>query len=139
MEKIKDAIKTVVQRYGTSDPFRIADYLNIEVRWSALGNHPLGKTIYDHDDPIVMLNDNISDTPKRYYVMAHELGHVILHEGLSSYYTGAYLGHNRLENEANEFAIGLMGIMYNDDNDRPPETIYELQIAYDIYDQEFLE
>ena len=133
MNRIKDTIKTVVARYGSADPFLIAEKLNIELHWVALGPMPLGKTIYDNSAPIVMLNSAIRDTPQRYFVMAHEVGHVILHEGLSGYYTGFTHGYDRLEHEANEFAIGLMGILYIEDNDRLPETIAELSQEYGIY------
>lgn len=132
MDRIKDTIKSVVTRYGSADPFIIAEKLNIELHWVPLGPMPLGKTIYDGDAPIVMLNDSIRDTPQRYFVMAHEVGHVILHEGLSGYYTGFYHGYDRLEREANQFAIGLMGMLYIEDNGRQPETIAELSREYGI-------
>lgn len=132
MDRIKGTIKSVVTRYNTADPFRIAEKLNIEVHWVPLGRMPLGKTIYDGDAPIVMLNYSIRDTPQRYFVMAHEVGHVILHEGLSGYYTGFYHGYDRLEREANQFAIGLMGMLYIEDNGRQPETMGELSREYGI-------
>lgn len=135
MNKVKEAIKTVVDRYGTADPFKIAEYLNIDVRWSPLGARPLGKTNYDDLGPIVMLNNCIRDSQERYFVLAHELGHVILQEGLSGYYTGAYFGHDKLENQANEFAIGLIGMLYVEDNDRVPDTIYELEKTYGVFEE----
>lgn len=133
MDRIKEAIEAVLNRYNTADPFIIAEHLNIEVDYAALGEMPLGKTMYDKEMPIVMLNDSLRYSPQRYFVMAHELGHVILHEGLNSYYTGITSGYDKLENEANEFGVGLIGLLYVEDNDRLPETFEEVQKEYGIY------
>lgn len=133
MDRIKEAIEAVVSRYHTANPFLIAERLNIEIDWAELGHMPLGKTIHDGEMPIVMLNNSLRYSPQRYFVMAHELGHVILHEGLNSYYTGLSTGHDKLENEANEFGVGLMGLLYVEDNDRLPETVDEIQREYGIY------
>lgn len=133
MDRIKEAIEAVINRYHTADPFVIAERLNIEVDYAVLGKMPLGKTMYDKEMPIVMLNDSLQYSPQRYFVMAHELGHVILHEGLNSYYTGITNGHDKLENEANEFGVGLIGLLYVEDNDRLPETFEEVQKEYGIY------
>ncbi|WP_164506750.1 ImmA/IrrE family metallo-endopeptidase [Lapidilactobacillus bayanensis] len=65
--------------------------------------------------------------------MVRELGHIILHEGLNSYYTGITNGHDELENEANKFGIGLMGLHSVEDNDRLPEIVDEIQHECRIY------
>lgn len=132
-DKIKEAVETVVERYKTADPFSIADKLNIDVEWtSLLGAKPFAKTNYDGDQPIVMMNERIRYLPSRYYTMAHEVGHVILHEGLSGYYTGVRFGHSKLEHESDVFAAALLGVLYIEENDRYPETLNELVSSYGI-------
>jgi Zn-dependent peptidase ImmA (M78 family) len=111
-DKIKEAVETVIERYNTADPFVIANKLNIDVEWTPLfGKRPFAKTTYDNGEPVVMLNERIKYLPSRYYTMAHEVGHVILHEGLSGYYTGIRFGHSKLEHESDVFAAALLGIL----------------------------
>lgn len=132
-DKIKEAVETIVDRYKTADPFIIADKLNIDVEWtSLLGAKPFAKTNYDGDQPIVMMNERIRYLPSRYYTLAHEIGHVILHEGLAGYYTGVRFGHSKLEHEADVFAAALLGVLYIKENDRYPDTLNDLVYSYGL-------
>ncbi|WKF87346.1 hypothetical protein [Lactiplantibacillus plantarum] len=47
MDRVKDIVKTIVNRYHTADPFVIAEKLNIQVEWCDFGAMPLGKNAYD--------------------------------------------------------------------------------------------
>lgn len=135
-DKIKEAVKSVFDRYNTADPFIIAEKLNIDIEWTNLFlEKPFAKTTYDGDAPIVMINERIRYLPSRNYTMAHEIGHIILHEGLSSYYTGIRFGHSKLEHEADVFAAALMGMLYVEENDRLPETLNELVVSYGLPEQ----
>ncbi|WP_252902502.1 ImmA/IrrE family metallo-endopeptidase [Paucilactobacillus hokkaidonensis] len=69
---------------GTYNPFLIADKLNIEVHWKNIYPRPFGETFYYGEQPIIMLSNSIKDSTERYFVLAHELGHVIEHQGLSA-------------------------------------------------------
>lgn len=129
---IISASKIVAERYKTADPFIIADQLNIEVYWESLGKYPYGKTVYDEKAPIIIMNNDIKDKPLRYFTMAHELGHVILQEGLVGYYTGVKFGHGKLENEANEFASTLLGQLYIEENGHYPNDYFELSSRYGL-------
>ena len=51
--EINKIINAIVKRYGTADPFEIADRLNVQVEWCKLGPFPLGKTVYDKKEPIM--------------------------------------------------------------------------------------
>lgn len=131
-EDIISASKLTASRYKTANPFVLADKLNIEVDWVNLGLFPLGKTVYDHNEPIVIMNDRIRNEPVKYFTMAHELGHVILQEGLVGYYVGVRFGHDKLENEANEFAVSLLGQLYIEENGYFPTNYYELSSSYGL-------
>ncbi|MGF7436811.1 ImmA/IrrE family metallo-endopeptidase [Lentilactobacillus senioris] len=128
---INDTVKTIVSRYSTADPFVIAEKLNIEVDWCDLGDHPLGDTIYEEKEPIVLLNNNIKYSPRRNFVLAHEIGHVVMHADLNGYYTGR-LSYGPLELQASEFASALMGMLFLEEHDRFPETIQELKNMYGL-------
>ncbi|MDB8860141.1 ImmA/IrrE family metallo-endopeptidase [Pediococcus acidilactici] len=130
-DKIKEAAQKIKQRYNTADPFAIAEKLNIDVEWTNLFlERPFAKTTYDKGQPLVLINARIKHLPSRNYTMAHELGHVILHEGLSTYYTGVRFGHSKLEHEADIFAAALLGLLYIEENDRYPDTLNELVNLY---------
>ena len=57
---------------------------------------------------MIWINDNIHDCNLRYLVMAHELKHALDHYGLDGFYTAAYNGKGKLENEADRFATELI-------------------------------
>ncbi len=67
--RIAEISRIVTNSYHTADPFVLADKLNIDVRWKSLGRSPLGKTMYDNGEPIVLLNEQIHDQPLRYFTM----------------------------------------------------------------------
>ncbi|WP_282803283.1 ImmA/IrrE family metallo-endopeptidase [Secundilactobacillus kimchicus] len=130
--RIAEISKLVTSSYHTADPFILAEKLNIDVRWCTLGKSPLGKTMYDDKEPIILLNDRIYESPLRYFTMAHELGHVIMQEGLIGYYTLNNYTHSSLENEANEFAVALLGQLYLEENQRFPDNYFDLVHAYGL-------
>lgn len=127
---VKKITEYIAHHFHTADPFKIADMLNIQTDWVSIGKYPLGKTVYDQGAPLVLLNDRIKHTPKQYFVMAHELGHVVLQEGLIGYYTTAMHGRSSLEAEADEFSAALLGQFFIEENDRMPENWDELVHDY---------
>lgn len=131
-EDIISATQLVTRMYKTANPFLLAEKLNVEVDWAKLGQFPLGKTIYDSSAPIVILNERIKNKPVQYFTLSHELGHVILQEGLVGYYVGVRFGHAKLENEANEFAVSLLGQLYIEENGRIPDNYFELVRSYGL-------
>lgn len=130
--KISNIVRTVTSRYHTANPFIIAEKLNIQVEWCYFDKLPLGKTIYFGKRPIIMLSENIKHKPYQYFVMGHELGHVILQEGLVGYYTSSTRAHSKLETEADEFSAALMGSLYIEDNDCLPSSYEDLAKQYGL-------
>lgn len=126
---IQEAIKTVVSKYNSADPFYISEKLNIEIQWEPFGKHPLGQTIYYQNNPYILMNDDIRDTPQCFFTCAHELGHIILQPEVTGYQTGR-LSHGVCEYQANQFATGLMGLLYVEDNGYGPESYYDLVHSY---------
>lgn len=123
-------ILTIGKRYGTFDPFVWAEKLNVEIHWKDIYPRPLGETVYLSDQPIVMLANIIRDTNQRYFVLAHELCHVIEHEGLSSYYNDKAIYTHKLENQADKFAITLITNLYIEENGHLPNSYQDLTYSY---------
>lgn len=73
MVKINSATELIEGQYGTSDPFIFAERLNIEVDWVHLSLSPLRNTMYDGHAPLVILNDRIKNSPRRYFTKVHEV------------------------------------------------------------------
>lgn len=122
-------VKRIVIDKGTADPFSIAEQLDIEIRWEAFGPHPLGQTAYFDKRPIILLNESIRDSVQRNFTCGHELGHIICQPGITGYQTGR-LSQGTCEYEANQFATGLMGLLYVEENGYGPESYYDLVYHY---------
>ena len=114
---LKDTIFNLTKKYNTSDPFELADALNISVFFEELGtingyyNKPLRmKQIH--------INQNLNDRDAK-FTCAHELGHAILHPNASTPFlrSKTFLSVDKLEIEANTFAVNLL---------IPDETIIEI-------------
>ena len=114
---LKDTILRLTKKYNTSDPFEIADALNISVYFEELG------TINGYyNKPFRMkqihINQNLNEQDAK-FTCAHELGHAILHPNASTPFlrSKTFLSVDKLEIEANSFAVNLL---------IPDETIIEI-------------
>lgn len=105
---IRDIILKLTEKYGTSDPFELADALRITIIYEELGsingyyNKPLRmKQIH--------INHNLNEHMQK-FTCAHELGHAILHPNASTPFlrSKTLLSIDKLEIEANQFAIELL-------------------------------
>lgn len=136
---MKEDLETVIgymgHRYKTFDPFVIAEKLNVQVEWKDFGEHPIGETKYypsmnGGKAPIILLNKKIRYSVERYFTMAHELGHVIEHEGLESYYEFNRRNRSKVEVEADTFAAHLLTNLFVEEYDRVAESYQELVQTY---------
>ena len=135
-DKIKPAELAlfVSQRYGTPDPWKLVEILNIDVKWTtALQGDKLGRTSYPPiGAPLIWLADSIRVNPIKTRVLAHELGHALLHEGDASYFRLTDSEHSKSEAEAEKFAVTLLSELYEDETGHLPSTIEDLQLMYGI-------
>lgn len=106
-------IKTIVNRLGnkykTRDPFELASHLNISTYlWSL---HKDVKGLYQSfkRNKFIYINDKLSYSQQR-IVLAHEIGHAVLHKELNVCFLEAntFFIKNRFETEANVFAAELL-------------------------------
>lgn len=105
---IQNAISLLIKKYGTDNPFELADALNITIFFEELGsingyyNKPLRmKQIH--------INNSLDNIMKR-FTCAHELGHAILHPDASTPFlrSKTLLSVDKMEIEANTFAVELL-------------------------------
>lgn len=114
MEAIDHKAKRLIRYYerliGSRDPVKIAEYANIRIAILPLGeiagNYKLIKR-----KRWIFINDSIpADSPMFRVVLAHELGHALLHrkENCAFIKNRTLLLTSGIEREANEFAAHLL-------------------------------
>ncbi|WP_270851468.1 ImmA/IrrE family metallo-endopeptidase [Fusobacterium varium] len=123
---IKGRVRNLTKKWGTKNPYKLAKYLKIEILYMDLGKM---KGIYKKTltNKFIIINENLSEFCQM-VVLAHELGHALLHHSkeiqtLKDYdlfpkYT------NQMEMEANAFAAELL---YDENIDD-----YEYKLDIDI-------
>lgn len=105
---IKSLAEKLVRRFGTRDPFKIAEALGYIVLYTPLVGV---RGFYQHLKRcnIIYLDPELDETTAR-FVCAHELGHSILHRGLNRIFmdTRTFMVSSRYETEADHFAVDLL-------------------------------
>lgn len=108
--------------YGTYDVDSLCDTLHIDVIEAPIS--PLiGYLGYDNYRAYIVVNSSLPGYIK-YYVVAHELGHHIMHPHDIGYYwivRNTLFRLERLESDANDFAVSLLGM---------PESVFSDVRAY---------
>ena len=109
MVNIPRIVKNLVKKYETRNPFKLCLYLGIIVLYKDLGETKgyfekiLGKKV-------IVLNEKLDEFSMR-VVLAHELGHALLHSSKYVQFMQSYSllpKTSLLENEANKFAAELL-------------------------------
>ena len=105
---IKRIVNALIKRYDTNDPFEIARQMKVEYIIGPLGSCS-GCYMYLKRHRCIFLNDNLSEHESR-LVMAHELGHAVLHRNQNCYFIRhkTFFSCNKIEIEANKFAAELL-------------------------------
>lgn len=108
MRDIKKIANRYVRKYNTRNPFELADYLGVQVSIGNLGSRS-GCYMFLKNHKCIFLNENLSEAEMR-MVMAHELGHAILHRKENCYFirNKTFLLTSKNEFEANTFAAELL-------------------------------
>ena len=105
---IENKVLSLVRKFGTSNPYKIAKELDIDLLEANLGEV---KGYYTKIRRIkfIFINENLSQNEKL-FTMAHELGHAVLHYNTSTPYllSMKYRYTSKIESEADEFATVLM-------------------------------
>ena len=108
-EYIKEKVNSLVKKHGTRDLLELLDAMNIIIVSKPMDDSIHGFYCNIIRNQIICVNDKLSDEHKK-CVIAHELGHAILHKNLNV----AFLSCNtfycidKFELEANIFATELL-------------------------------
>ena len=106
---IKTEVDKLVQRYKTRDVYELIDKLNIILLKVPL--HPSDNGLYQYfkRNKIIYLNNGL-DTIMERHVLAHELGHAILHTKTNITYleSNTFYSKEKIEIAANTFAAELL-------------------------------
>ena len=100
--------ESLVRKFGTRDPFRIADALGYVVIRTPL--HGIrGFYQYLKRCRIIYIDSALGERDAR-FVCAHEIGHALMHRGYNRIFmdTHTHFSTNRYEIEANQFAVDLL-------------------------------
>lgn len=108
-ERIYSLTKRLKKRYRTSDPFELADALNININYKKFDNLK-GMYYIVERCAFITLNEELDEVMQK-IVLLHEIGHHILHRHLASasfQEFGLYDMTSKPEMEANIFAANIM-------------------------------
>lgn len=117
MNTITKLIKELISKTNETSPRKICAYLGITILTLELGS-TYGFKTNSYGVSVIYVNSFL-DVPLQQFIIAHELGHIILHKGINMpFFKGP--SKNRLaprtEAEANMFAIILLLIDYFQDD-----------------------
>ncbi len=105
---IKKRVNQLVQKYGTRNPLEIAKKMGcIIVRYPLEGVR--GFYHYFQRNHIIYIDERLSEH-EILFVIAHELGHVVLHKNNNALFMDSrtFFIKSKYENDANLFALNLL-------------------------------
>ena len=105
----KDKALEAIQKYKTRDPFEICRQKNIQIIYSDLEPDVRGVYQYYKRKRIIHLNMHMDKIHMR-AVLAHELGHVDMHQDYNCIFLDRYTYNtkNTFERQANVYAAELL-------------------------------
>ncbi len=130
--RISKKVDELYRLHGTYNPTALADFLEIQIRYVPFLSNPDGQFINMVDKPIILINEKLRESPKRFFVIAHELFHAIEHSDLAGYYVANDKFRGKLESEANKFAASLIFRFHIDKTGDMPYSFEKMQLYYGI-------
>jgi len=108
VSSVKSLVNHLVKKYGTNDPFKIAELMGVIIKFESLGT-ALGYYDKHFRVPIIHINQNATKETLS-FICAHELGHAVQHPDTNTSFLrkNTLFSTDRLEIEANTFAVELL-------------------------------
>ena len=109
MSNIKHKAEYLKKKYKTSNPFEVCEYMGIDIFYFDLPDCVNGLFFKYLKNYIIILNEHLDYESSRVTV-AHELGHIVLHDKINSFQliSNTDIPLAKLENEADYFATCLL-------------------------------
>ncbi len=101
-------VRNLIKKVGSSDPYEIAQYLNIKIKTVSTPEHTNGFWRRVLRRKYICVSDRLEEWQRK-AVIGHELGHIILHPEYSYFCMDrrTYYCSQRHENEADYFSTEL--------------------------------
>lgn len=115
MNKGKQKAKELISKFDISNPFYLADILNINIKFMNIGNLK-GYVTKQYNVECIVINNDLNEYEQE-FTCFHELGHILCGHNQNSIYlsTKTFLNVNKFENEANMFATHMILSKYDID------------------------
>lgn len=112
LQKISRCVRQIVTKYGLTDPRKLCTAMDIAVVYKDMGTDETSikaMMVVDRRIKCIVVNSNLPDVILR-FILAHELGHAVLHTQKCKQFTdrGLFDDASRMEKEANTFAAELL-------------------------------
>lgn len=106
---IRDKVKNLIKQHNTNNPWELAALLEIPVIPSNLQGICDGCYIPYPSGSFIMIDSNLTSEESA-FVLAHELGHALLHPDVNSLFPDIphCINYGRIERDANLFAAHLL-------------------------------
>ena len=123
---VHNIVERTVNKYHTRSPYELADCMGITIQKCALGTIR-GYYLKKFRIKQIILNCDLTEFEER-FVLAHELGHAIMHENLNTPFLleNTLFSKNKFEREANTFAVELL-VPDSTIEENPELTIEQLE------------
>lgn len=129
---MKQLTKELYAHFNTFDPEKLVEYLNISLRYLNFIEHPKAQYIKIRDKKYILVKDTLEYSNERYFIIAHELYHALKHTDLIGYYSISNKTKNKMECEANQFAVKLLYEHFIMEHQSLPYSFQELTYNYGI-------
>lgn len=80
MRRMLPKVLDIIKKYRTNDPNELAERLGIKVKYADMMGGPNGIFIKFIKKQVILINKEL-DFDHQNVVLAHELGHILLHQG----------------------------------------------------------
>ena len=112
IDEISRKARNLTTRYGLNDPAKLCEAMGIKVIYQDMGTAETSikaLLVVERQIKCIVVNENLPDVILR-FILAHELGHAVLHTKRCKHFTynGLFDDNSHMEKEANIFAAELL-------------------------------